>query len=273
VTAPRVVIVGHVEWVTHALGEVPARGRIADLHGAFTEPAGGGGVAAAAAARLGAPVRLLTAVGNDDAAASSLDLLRSRGIDVAATRRPVPQTPVLTITGRDGERTIMVVGNRLQAQAADGMHESALADAGAAYYTGEDPALLAEVRARVPLLVVSARRSADLVASGVAADVVVGSLNDPDEHTDDLPQHLRPQWCVQTDGANGGVIVAIDGTEIRYAPVPPPGVVIDSYGCGDSFAAGLTVGLSRGLAITDAAALGACAGAACTTWRGGIGPT
>jgi len=272
-TTPRVVIVGHVEWVTHALGEVPARGHIADLHDAFTEPAGGGGVAAVAAARLGAQVCLLTAFGDDPAAERSSSLLRGAGVDLAAVRRPTAQTPVLTITDVAGERTIMVVGDRLQARAADGIHEAALAGAAAAYYTGEDPALLAEVRARVPILVVSARRRADLVAVGVTPDVLVGSLNDPDEDPRDLPHDLRPPWLVHTDGRNGGVIIAADGTRSRYLPASPPGDVIDTYGCGDTFAAALTVGLGRGLSVADAAAIGARAGAACTTWRGGIGPT
>jgi ribokinase len=165
----------------------------------------------------------------------------------------------------------MVVGDRLQATASDGIHASAIAGADAAYYTGEDAALLSAVRACVPRLVVSARRTADLVSAGVTADVLVGSMNDPDEDAADLPAHLRPEWFLRTDGARGGVIIRADGEEFRYAPVQPPGAVIDAYGCGDTFAAALTVGLGRGLPIADAAALAAAAGAACTTWRGGIG--
>ncbi len=271
-SAPRVVIVGHVEWVTHALGTVPARGHIADLRDAFAEPAGGGGVAAIAAARLGARVVLLSAFGDDPAAEASLDIMRRSGVDVAAARRAAPQTPVLTITEPDGERTIMVVGERLQASAADALHGAVLEGAAAAYYTGEDPALLRAVRDHVPVLVVSARRRADLVAAGVTADVVVGSRRDPDEDPRGIPEGLRPRWFVHTDGRNGGVIVTADGTETVYQPVPPPGRVVDTYGCGDTFAAGLTVGLARGLTVADAAALGAREGAACTTWRGGVGP-
>jgi ribokinase len=271
-SAPRVVIVGHVEWVTHALGQVPARGQIADLRDAFAEPAGGGGVAAIAAARLGAQVCLLTALGNDDAADQSLGVLRGNGVEVAAARRPAPQTPVLTINDPSGERTIMVIGERLQARASDGIHHSAIAGADAAYYTGEDAELLRAVRGSVPLLVVSARRRHDLVAEQVSPDVVIGSLNDRDEDPHDLPDNLRPRWIVQTDGPRGGIIATADGSATRYAPVPPPSDVIDTYGCGDTFAAALTVGLARGMGIADAAALGASAGAACSTWRGGIGP-
>ena len=47
-----------------------------------------------------------------------------------------------------------------------------------------------------------------------------------------------------------------------------PGEPRDSYGCGDSFAAGLTYGLGAGLAVPDALALAARCGAVCLTGRG-----
>jgi ribokinase len=42
----------------------------------------------------------------------------------------------------------------------------------------------------------------------------------------------------------------------------------DSYGCGDSFAAGLTYALGAGLGLDDAFALAARCGAECTGGRG-----
>jgi ribokinase len=47
-----------------------------------------------------------------------------------------------------------------------------------------------------------------------------------------------------------------------------PGTVVDAYGCGDSFAAGLTFGLGRGDSVEDAVALAARCGAAVMTGRG-----
>ena len=47
-----------------------------------------------------------------------------------------------------------------------------------------------------------------------------------------------------------------------------PGAPVDSYGCGDSFAAGLTYGLGAGMALPDALALAARCGAVCLTGRG-----
>ena len=51
-------------------------------------------------------------------------------------------------------------------------------------------------------------------------------------------------------------------------PSPPPGEPVDSYGCGDSFAAGLTYGLGAGMSVPDALALAARCGATCLTGHG-----
>ncbi len=115
---------------------------------------------------------------------------------------------------------------------------------------------------------VTARRLASLVASGVQADVVVASGSDPDEVFDPASLPVAPRAFVFTDGEQGGRIVEAD-RERRFAPYAPPGPPVDTYGAGDSFAAGLTVGLARGLALDEAVALGARCGAAALTVRGG----
>ncbi len=267
----RVVIIGHVEWVTHALGHLPDRGHIADLYDPWCEPAGGGGVAAVAAARLGTHVTLVTAFGDDPTGSESRRLLEDRGVSVVASRATGPQTPVLTIIDPGGERTIMVVGPRMQARASDLTGTDFLAVADAVYYTGEDPELLRLAR-QARHLVVSGRRVADVTAAGVVADVIVASANDPDESVASLPAELSPGAVVMTNGAAGGSIKSPGAAVRGFAPTVQAAPIVDSYGCGDSFAAGLTVGLARGLDIDDAVAVGAEAGGLCSTWRGGLGP-
>jgi sugar/nucleoside kinase (ribokinase family) len=56
--------------------------------------------------------------------------------------------------------------------------------------------------------------------------------------------------------------------EGRWSPIAPPGEVRDSYGCGDSFAAGFTYALAGGTPPAEAAALGAECGARCLTRAG-----
>lgn len=266
---PRVAVVGHVEWVTHTRGPVPRPGAIVDLADPVDEPAGGGAVAAAAAARLGAEVRLFTALGHDGNGWESGRILRAAGVDVVAAPRAGAQTAVLVIAGDDGERTIMVVGPRLQPARTDALPWPELAACDAVYYTGEDPGTLEAARA-APALVVTGRRLADLAATGVRADVVVASAADPDEDPAALSLPAAPGAVVLTEGARGGRIRR-GGREVRYAPAPPPGPVVDTYGCGDAFAAGLAVGLGRGLPLEAAVALGARAGAAQAARRGSLG--
>ena len=267
-----VAVVGHVEWVTHALGSLPRRGHIADLSDPLSEPAGGGGVAACAAARLGALTTLVTALGDDEPAARSRTILEARGVEVIAAGRTTPQTPVLSITEADGERTIMVVGPRLQPGPDDPVDWQRLGAMDAAYYAGEHPGALVHAR-RAATLVVTARRLDDVRAAGVRPDVIVASASDPDEDPWGLPEALAARAIVVTDGPRGGTVHEPGGAARAYDPAAPPGPVIDAYGCGDSFAAGLAVGLARGLDIHEACALGAAAGARCATWRGGLGPT
>jgi ribokinase len=77
---------------------------------------------------------------------------------------------------------------------------------------------------------------------------------------------------VSTEGAHGGAYYQRDGASGRWDAAIPPATASehggDSYGCGDSFAAGLTYGLGAGLAAPDALALAARCGAVCSTGRG-----
>ena len=50
-----------------------------------------------------------------------------------------------------------------------------------------------------------------------------------------------------------------------------PGAVVDTYGAGDSFAAGLTFALGSGLVVEEAFALAARCGAWCAAGKGPYG--
>jgi ribokinase len=179
---------------------------------------------------------------------------------------------VLSITHPDGDRTIMVVGDRLQPRADDALPWDRLAACGACYYAGEDPQAL--VRAReAPVLVVTARRVCDIREAGVLVDVVVGSAADPDEDASGLSGALAPAWTVTTRGAGGGLVRSASGGEWTYEAMRPPGTVVDTYGCGDTFAGCLAAFLGRGEPIEQAVRLAAREAARCATWRGGPGPT
>ena len=59
-----------------------------------------------------------------------------------------------------------------------------------------------------------------------------------------------------------------NGDKGDYPPTEPPGPVVDRYGAGDSFAAGLTVGLGARMHVEEALALAARCGAAVVTAGG-----
>ena len=109
------------------------------------------------------------------------------------------------------------------------------------------------------MLVVTARRFASLAASGVRADALVGSGSDPGERFDLDELEHPPKHVIVTDGARGGT---------GYRSVPPPGPVVDTYGAGDTFAAGVTYGLAAGWELDHTLAFAAEQAAQVLTWRG-----
>ena len=253
---PRIAVVGHVEWVIHTDAPfIPPAGEIVHLTNPLEQPAGGGAVTAVALARMGAEVTFLTAVGTDVPVVSGLEEL---GVRMRAVERPARHTRALVMRDPSGERTIAVIGDNLQPTAADPLPWDLLHEMDGAYFTGSDPATLQLAR-RARVLVVAARRFDVLVASGVTADVLVASAHDRGEQFDLGRLEHQPRHVVVTNGAAGGT---------GYDPVPPPGPVVDAYGAGDTFAAGVTFGLANGDPLPDALHRGAGAASECLTWRG-----
>ena len=73
---------------------------------------------------------------------------------------------------------------------------------------------------------------------------------------------------VLTEGARGGAYLERGGVSGTWTAAPLIAAPVDSYGCGDSFAAGLTYALGAGLEVPAALALAARCGAMCLTGRG-----
>jgi ribokinase len=107
-----------------------------------------------------------------------------------------------------------------------------------------------------------------LSAAGAAVDVLVRSGSDAGETVAAGEIEPRPALEVATAGERGGSYVRADGRTGRFAAAPRPGPVVDAYGCGDSFAAGLTFALGRGDELDGALELAARCGAASLAGRG-----
>jgi ribokinase len=266
---PRVAVVGHVEWVDFALVDhAPAPGEIVTATDCFALAAGGGAVAAVQLRKLAGAATFLCALGEDALGAhAAAELREQHGLALYVAVRSRPQRRAFTHLDGGAERTITVLGERLVPHGEDPLPWDLLDGIDGVYLTGGDAAAAQAARgARV--LVASARAHEALLTAGVVPDVLVASATDAKERAgaDALP--APPRWLVLTDGAHGGRWEAADGARGSWPPAPLPGPAVDAYGCGDSFAAGLTYGLAAGMQLADALALAARCGAHCLTGRG-----
>jgi ribokinase len=261
----RVAVVGHVEWVEFVRVErVPRPGDIVHALETWDEAAGGGAVAAVQLAKLAGDCTLFTSLGSDELGRRSRLQLAEQGVTVRAMVDPSPQRRASCFVDDDGERTITVLGDKLLASGGDRRlpwHELDGADA-VFFVSGDAQAVRAARAAR--LLVATSRELQTLQAAGVELDVLVGSGEDEGEVYRPGDLEPAPKIVVTTAGPLGGWVQP--GGPFRPAAIPGP--VEDAYGCGDSFAAGLTFALGRGDALDDALALAARCGAAVLTGRG-----
>jgi ribokinase len=256
----KIAVIGHVEHVTIArVPALPRPGEIAHLETPLVIAGGGGGIAFHQLAKSDAELHLFTAFGNDDAARTVEALVRATGAHVHAAFRDEPHTRDIVLVTPNGERTIIVVGEPLHPTIDDPLPWEILRECDAVYFTAQDPALLRKGR-EAKLLVVTARRKAALDASGVRADVVVGSARDPREASALADYAVPPGALVMTEGAAGGRVETADG--VARFETPTPRMIAGSYGAGDSFTGSLVWYLARGLPIAEACGRAAVHGAA-----------
>ena len=266
----KTAVVGHCEVVEFArVDHVPTPGEIVHTKETWTAAAGGGAVAAVQLYKLSGDTTFFTAFGDDEVGHRAFDELRDHGLQIECTYLDEPQRRGFTYIDRDGERTITVIGRKLGARAEDDLPWDALDVIGAVYFTGGDQGALREAR-RARVLVATARELPTLVEARVELDAVVHSATDSGEryHVGELDP--PPRLVVSTEGRKGGRFVARDH-EGRWEAGPPPGPVVDAYGAGDSFAAGLAFALGEGKAPQEALEFASRCGASAMTGRAPFG--
>jgi ribokinase len=261
----RVAVVGHVEWVEFVRVErVPRAGEIVHALETWEEAAGGGAVAAAQLARLAGSCLFFTALGADELGRRSRSELTRLGLDIRAIPEADPTRRAFTYVDETGERTITVLGEKLRPRGGDSrLPWRELAGLDAVYFVSGDAEALHHARlARV--LVATTRELPTLREAGVQLDALVGSGEDEGEVYRPGELQPPPHVVVTTAGPLGGWVQP--GGPFR--PAPLPGTVVDAYGCGDCFAAGLTFALGQGDSVEEAVALAARCGSAVMTGRG-----
>jgi ribokinase len=242
----RVAVVGHVEWVEFVRVErVPLSGEIVQAGESWAEAAGGGGVASVQLARLAGGCTLYTALGRDGLGDDAHAQLTELGVRVEARRHVEPQRRGFTFVDRAGERTITIIGEKHVPRGEDRLPWEELAETDAVYFvSGDVEAATAARAARV--LVATARSLPVLAEARVELDALVRSARDASERYEPGDLDPAPRLVVATAGKDGGAWTTADGGSGLFQPGPVPGPVADTYGAGDSFAAGLTFALGRG---------------------------
>ena len=264
----RAAVVGHLEWVEFIrVSRLPGRGEIVHGEDWWEEPAGGGPVAAVQLHKLQAETMFFTALGDDELGHRAYEELSFAGLDVHAVFRPEPTRRAVTHIDATGERTITVLGNRLAPSGVDALPWPDLERADCVYFTAGDGGALRAARQGAKLVAAS-RALPVLAATGVQLDALVGSALDPGETFTPDDVSPVPRLCVWTESDRGGRFRVEGGGQKRYEATILEAPVLDRYGAGDSFAAGLTYALGMGDPIDEALLLAARCGAAALGGRG-----
>ncbi|MFM8525299.1 MAG: PfkB family carbohydrate kinase [Cyanobacteriota bacterium] len=268
-TALRMAVVGHVEVVSFiSVDALPQPGTIVHARSAHEAPAGGGAVVAVQMARLvGSGVPFFTALGDDALGHQAARTLTALGLELHVAWRQAPTRRAVTFIETSGERTITVIGERLTPLASDPLPWHRLQDMDGVFVTAADAKALRLARAARVLAATPRVRLPVLQEAAVPLDALIGSGLDPGERTSVGDLNPEPRLRIATEGSRGGL--RIPGG--RFLAPQRHGAVIDTYGAGDSFAAGVTCGLAADWSVEEAISLGCHCGAACLDGAGPYG--
>ncbi len=263
----RVVCIGPapLDLVVAGLDHLPEKGRVASGEAILASPGGMANVAVGLA-RLGQPVELLSAIGDDGVGEQLCELLEAEGVQLPE-RRTGRATDVTLSLPSAGDRALVSFqkAGTVVAPDPDSDYWKGVAAICVDVGCGLDPRLRLLARRGIPIVGdAGEERDAFCRSSCVEAlgDVSVFLPNEAEalaltgaaDAEGALEQlRRRADIVVVKRGARG--ILAQRGPA-RVSVAAPPAVSVDSTGAGDILDAGFTVGMLRGLQLADAAALG-----------------
>jgi ribokinase len=264
VRTPRITVVGsaNVDLVARS-PRLPRPGETVGDATFARIPGGKGANQAVAAARLGAAVRFVGRVGDDDTVVRSLE---AEGVDVAGVRVDHGESGVALIVV-DGEGETMIV----VAPGANGR----LTRSDVAGAAGEADAVLCQLEVPVEAVAAAAEQASFFCLNAAPArpvpaelirraDLVVVNRYELDALAE------APRLTALTLGAEGAVLLE-EGREVSRA-APPRVEAVDGTAAGDAFCAALLVFLLQG-ADRETALLRACAAGALAASRPGAQPS
>ena len=254
-------VVGHVEWVNFfRVDNYPQPGVISKGEKYQEGPAGGGAVAALEMARLTASkVQFFTALGKDSIGERSVRKLEELGLQTSIAWRDQPTRTGISMIDNKGERAITVIGERLQPLGKDHLPWSEMMNFDGVFITATDSEALKKCR-KAKIMVGTPRIGLNnFEESNIKLNALIGSALDPYEKAlSNSLKHLA-KITISTEGALGGEVLPGG----RFEAFKLKSSIIDTYGCGDCFAAGFTTGLAAGWNVEQSISLGAHCGARC----------
>lgn len=267
----RVCVVGSVNAdLTFTVRSLPRPGQTVLASDLSTAPGGKGGNQAVAAARAGAAVRLVAALGDDEAAAQLRAHLGANGVGLdGVVTVPGPSGSAVIVVDSSAENTIVVAPGANGALSVDRDDVRAvISDSDVVLLQLEIPVTTAIAAARTAraagaVVIINASPAGapphDLLALSESADVVV--VNE----TEAGGWHWPVAHLVITRGSRGASYL---GAGERFV-VPAPAVrAVDTTGAGDVFAGVLAAHWLDG---HETALRRACAAAALSTLASGAG--
>ena len=289
VSKPKIVVLGGINMdVVANVRRMPEPGETVHGYSFFMAGGGKGANQAVAAARLGAEVRMVGRVGDDDFGRTLLGALRSEGIDVdGVAPDPTNGTGVAVImVDASGQNCIAEIygANRASDETQLEAAKSAMEDADALMLQLETPPDVSLQAARhaqsIGLRVIwDPAPAAEMPVEGfVVADFLTPNETEVEALTgirvDDEDSAREAAESLIAKGVGAAVITLGErgvyaATEMESYLVPPFEVdVVDSVAAGDAFAAGLAVAVSEGSGLEDALKFGAASGGLAVTKPG-----
>jgi ribokinase len=285
---PKVTVLGSLNMdISVTVPRLPGPGATVLGSPAQFAPGGKGANQAVAAARLGADVRMVGCVGDDDFGRQLLAALHAEGIDADAVRTvtSVPTGLAMIAVDEAGENLIIV--------ASGANHQVGPADVDKAsnhdilVISAEIPApavtrALARPGPKILNLAPAPDNAAELVATaGEHLDWLVVNESEAaailGRPVDGLASAKRaateltakgPRHAVVTAGAHGAALASADAPDGAYTVEGFKVDAVDTVGAGDTFVGALAVALAAGVPPPEAVRAAAAAGAAAVTRHG-----
>tara|TARA_A100001388_G_scaffold178727_1_gene133806 strand:+ start:208 stop:1062 length:855 start_codon:yes stop_codon:yes gene_type:complete len=235
-------VIGHVEWINFLkVDQLPIPGVISHSKKSYEYPAGGGSIIAKTLSELTFnQIHFFTALGNDDYGEKCFKILSSMGIKLHVAWRDKPTRRGFSLVDSQGDRAITVIGERLAPKHKDNLEWNILKKMDGIFITASDSEIFKIARS-ASILCTTPRVGLDTInKSDVLLDGLIGSNLDPGEAFSFSELSLKPKFTIKTEGESGGIIFPGG----RYKALKNKKPKVDSYGCGDSFSAGILYGMA-----------------------------